>query len=451
MKAWLKKILPRGSIVLGLTTLGSYVVGLVRDRMFAQTLGASPALDAYNAAFLVPDFLFNLLVASGIAAAAIPLFTQLQAQNRHAAQEYINTLMTAAITTMGVTGCIILLFAPQLSTLVAPGLNEESRVSTAHIMRILALPPLAFAASNALGSLLVAQQRFIFYGLSPIVYNLGIIGGTLYLFPRWGITGIAWGTVFGAMLHLLVRLIDSLRSGWRPRISWAWGSSEMRRTLRLMTPKMIGHPVELITFWVFTSLASLLVPGSITSLNFARNFQSVPVSLIGIAMATAVFPTMAKAALASPQNLKTVTVRTAISILGISTMAAIILFAIRHPLVNILLGGGAFGPEAVSKTALLLGVFCLSIPTESLSHLLARAFYAIQNTTIPVIWGVAGLIVAAGSGYLLVQPIGIIGLPLGFFLGSLVKTGGLAMTFFVHQDPSSHRKAVAGTAAASRR
>ena len=437
MKVWLKKILPRGSVILGLTTLGSYGVGLVRDRMFAQTLGASPALDAYNAAFLVPDFLFNLFVASGIAAAAIPLFTQLEAQNRKAAQEYINTLMTAAITAMGVTGLIILLFAPQLSTLVAPGLNEESRASTTHLMRILAIPPLLFAASNALGSLLVAEQRFIFYGLSPILYNLGIIGGTLYLFPRWGITGVAWGTVFGAMLHLLVRLIDSLRSGWRPRIVWAWGSSEMRRTLRLMAPKMIGHPVELVTFWVFTSIASLLAPGSITTLNFARNFQSVPVSFIGIAMATAIFPTLAQAALASPQKLKTVTVRTAISILSISAVAALILFIIRRPLVHILLGGGAFTADAIGQTTFLLGVFCLAIPTESLSHLLARAFYATQNTITPVIWGVASLVVAASSAYILVQNIGIAGLPFGFFLGSLTKTTGLAVSFLIKKEGSA--------------
>lgn len=423
--ALIAKFIPRGSVVLSLTTLGSYVLGLVRDRTFAHTFGASAVLDSYNAAFLVPDFAFNFLVASGIAAAVVPLFTQLYRQDQRQAVAYINSIMSVAVAVMGVSAVVIIIAAPSLSRLVAPGITAEGQLVTANLMRILAISPLLFAASNALGAMLVAQKIFLWYGLSPVVYNCGIIAGALLLAPRFGIMGVAYGTLIGASLHLLVRVLDAWRSGWRPRPVFPLPLPELGTTIRLMIPKMIGHPVELLTFWVFTTLASLLATGSITVLNFARNFQSVPVSMLGIAMATAVFPALAEAGLESPAAVRKVLNRTTVSILVASGAAALFMFAIRRPLVALLLGGGAFDTDAVARTALTLGVFCLAIPTESVSHLFARAFYATKNTTIPVIFTVISLLVAGSTAYYFSQSIGIVGLPLGFFFGSLVKTVGL--------------------------
>lgn len=404
-------------------------MGLLRDRILAQSFGASTSLDIYNAAFLVPDFLFNFLVASGIAAAAVPLFTELYKRNKVHAYQYMNSLIVVAVMLMTTTGIGIMIFAPWLSFTVAPGLDAVGRAQAIQLMRIVALSPILFAISNALGALLISQKRFTWYGLSPIFYNVGIISGTLLLAPHYGIMGVAYGTVLGAALHLCVRLIDSLLGGWRPHLDWHWHAPEMKRTLQLMLPKMVGHPVELVTFWVFTSLASLLASGSITVLNFARNFQSVPVSILGVAMATAVFPALTEAALSSPAELKRLFNKTTNSILLASVAAAVCVFIIRRPLVAILLGGGAFDTDAVARTALTLGFFCLSIPTESLSHLFARAFYATKNTTIPVIFSVISLVVAGSSAYLLQSRLGIVGIPLGFFLGSLIKAGGLWLVF----------------------
>lgn len=421
------RFIPRGSFILAATTLGSYVLGLLRDRTFATTFGASTTLDSYNAAFVVPDFAFNFLVASGIAAAVVPLFTQLRRQNENVARAYINSMMTLAVAVMATAGLVILITAPLLSRIVAPGIEGEGRDAIIQLMRILAISPLLFAASNALGAMLVAQQRFFLYGLSPLLYNVGIIAGAYYLSPRFGILGVAYGTLLGALLHLTIRVIDAWWSGWRPWPVLTLPVPELASTLRLMGPKMIGHPVESLTFTVFTSLASLLGAGSITVLGFARNFQSVPVSVIGIAMATAAFPLLSQAALDSPDKLKGVLRRTATSIGVATTAAALFMYVVSRPLVALLLGGGQFDAAAVSLTASVLGVFCLSIPTESISHVYARAFYALKNTTVPVVMSVVSLLVAGSSAYFLSQRLGIIGLPLGFFLGSAAKTVGLLM------------------------
>jgi putative peptidoglycan lipid II flippase len=429
MKQLVARFVPRGSLVLAALTLGSYVLGLLRDRIFAQSFGAGTALDSYNAAFLIPDFAFNLLVASGIAAAVVPIFTRLRRENEREAYLYVSSIMTFAVVVMLASGLFIVVAAPWLSRLIAPGLGAEEQALVARLMRIVAFSPILFAASNALGAMLVAQKRFLFYGLSPLLYNVGIIAGALWLTPRLGVAGIAYGTLLGATAHLTIRLIDALRSGWPLYPLFKLPIPQLSPTLKLMIPKMIGHPVELVTFGVFTSLASLLSAGSITVLNFARNFQSVPVSVIGIAMATAVFPALAEASLASTAAVRQLLRRTAASIFLASGTAALLMFIIRRPLIQLLLGGGAFTAEAVERTALVLGVFCLAIPTESLSHLFARAFYATHNTVVPVVLSVVSLAVSAGSAYVLSQSLGIVGLPLGFFLGSLVKTLGLYAAF----------------------
>ncbi|MEK7500495.1 MAG: lipid II flippase MurJ [Patescibacteria group bacterium] len=426
----LAKFIPRGSAVLMATTMASYMLGLLRDRTLARTFGASVSLDSYNAAFLIPDFLFNLLVASGIAAAAVPLFTQLYARTKKDAYAYMNSLLTSAVSVMALIGILIGIFASQLSFFVAPGLDEAGRQLVVHMMRILAVSSLLFAASNAFGAMLVAKKRFFAYGLSPVVYNIGIISGAVLLAPKFGIIGVAYGTVLGALFHFGVRFVGGMYSGW----TWAfvprfWETPEMKRTFVLMLPKMIGHPVEMLTFWVFAFFASFLAEGSITVLNFARNFQSVPVSILGIAMSTAIFPVLAEAVIASREELRTVFRRIAGTILLTSTAAAVLMFSIRHPLVALLLGGRAFDANAVTQTAFVLGLFCLAIPTESLSHLFARAFYAKQDTVTPVVFSVVSLGIASVSAYMLIGTIGIAGLPLGFFFGSLVKSVGLFLLF----------------------
>jgi putative peptidoglycan lipid II flippase len=421
MRTWLR-FLPTGSIILTLLTFGSYALGLIRDRIFARTFGASAELDAYNAAFLFPDLIFNILIASGIAAAFVPIITHLLKSNRKRAEEYLGTVMTSSLGAMALSAILIFIFAETLSDLVAPGFSVENKNLVASLLRILSLSPLFFALSNALGSLLIVQKRFFFYGLSPLLYNIGIIGGAIFLSPTYGIMGVAYGTLIGALLHLLARLYDVISSGFVLRVSFFPKRKEFKETLTLMVPKMFGHPVELATFWMFTVFASTLETGSISVLNFARNFMSVPISLIGITIATTTFPVLA---LASAEKNKThfrekLLISFWLILIG-STFAALILYLVREPLISLLLGGGAFDASMVSRTALVLGMFVLAIPTEALTHLLARSFYSLKNTLVPVILNLLGLAIAFIAVQMLIGGWGIVALPFAFFLGSAAK------------------------------
>ncbi|OGI26591.1 MAG: hypothetical protein A2184_02250 [Candidatus Moranbacteria bacterium RIFOXYA1_FULL_44_7] len=223
-------------------------------------------------------------------------------------------------------------------------------------------------------------------------------------------------------MHLLVRIADVWRSGFRFKAVLAFRTPEFRKTISLMIPKMFGHPIELATFWGFTAIASALAAGSVAVISFARNFQSVPISLIGITIATTSFPLLAGAASEKTREIFwKILKRSSLLIFSGSFLAAIAIYIIRVPLIRIFLGGGEFQSNDVDRTAAALGMFCLSIPTEALVHLLARAFYATKNTTIPVAVSVLGIIIAIPGGYFLSQSWGIVALPFAFFLGSAAE------------------------------
>jgi putative peptidoglycan lipid II flippase len=418
----LLKIIPAGSTVLGITSLASYVLGMLRDRTFAQTLGASRDLDAYNAAFLLPDLFFNFLIASGIAAAFVPLFTELFYSDKKKAYDYANSVISGASIITTLAAIILFIFSGSVSHLVAPGFGVEGQKLVAEITRILAIAPILFGISNTLGAMLIAKKRFFFYGMSPVLYNLGIIGGTIFLYPKFGASGIALGTICGAFLHMFIRLAGAYQAGFKLDPQLKFKTPEFRKTIKLMLPKMFGHPIELAMFWGFTIITSTLGFGAIAVMNFARNFQSVPVSLIGITFSTTAFPLMAKAISDhSPKEFDKILKQSFWLILGGSTFAALVMFLIREPLVRLVLGGGSFDEYAVMRTSMTLGVFVLAMPTESLRHLLARAFYATKNTAIPVMTSVIGLIIAIGGGFLLVPYLDILSIPAAFSTASLVE------------------------------
>ncbi len=190
------------------------------------------------------------------------------------------------------------MLAPQTVSIIAPGFTGDQRDLYVGLFRVMCLTPVIFAASTVLGEILVAEQRFITYGLAPLMYNGGIVAGTWLLAERLGIFAAAVGAVGGALAHLGIRVIGIMRTSFRPVPSLALRIRGLGEFMRLMVPKMVSQPIEPLTFLYFTALASTLAPGSVSSVSFARNFQSVPVSLIGVSFAIAAFPALSATAAA---------------------------------------------------------------------------------------------------------------------------------------------------------
>ena len=420
--------LPQGAFILSTLTFLSYLLGLIRDRMFARTFGAAGTLDAYNAPFILPELILDVLVAGALGAAFIPIFTGVEEKDKKEAALFARTVITLAVLTMFIASILIIVFAPYTVNIIVPGFDATHKTLFIKLLRLLALAPIIFSASIAIGELLVVKRRFLAYGLAPVLYNFGIIAGTFFLGGTFGIFGVAIGTLFGALLHLAIRLIDILMSGFIPVPALKVKTKEFLSFFWLMLPKMAGHPVEPLTFLFFTAAASNFGQGSVTTINFARNFQSVPVALIGIAFAIASFPGLARAFAEKDRWLFAKIFKgTALGILALTIPAAIIIYLFNTLIIKTFLGGGAFDEKAVLDTAMILGFFALSVPLESLSHLLARAFYATKNTAWPVGASFLALIITVLTANYLSPQMGIASIPLAFAAGNAAKIGLLGM------------------------
>jgi putative peptidoglycan lipid II flippase len=413
---------PRGAALLSVLTFGGYIVGLLRDRIFARTFGAGAELDAYNAAFVLPELTLDVLVASGLAAPFIPIFVRLGTEDERDAHAFAQTILTGAIVLMTAAAVILFIFAPQTTDLIAPAFAGAQRERYVDLFRVMLVTPILFAASLTLGEVLLVERRWISYGIAPLAYNAGIVAGTLAFSESLGIFGPAIGAVIGALLHLGVRVWGLWQSRFRIRFRLRQRTRGVDEFVRLMLPKMVTHPIEPITFLFFTAVASGLAAGSITAVSFARNFQSVPVSVIGIAFALAAFPALSAAYAANDRRAfvgRLLTTFVSVAVLTIG--AAIALAVVGRLAIEIFLGGGAFDAGDVALTAGVLAAFAISVPFESLTHLLSRAIYATRNTLLQVISSLAALAVTVVATLTLVAPIGIAAIPIGFAIGMAAK------------------------------
>jgi putative peptidoglycan lipid II flippase len=439
IRALIRRFLPEGAVLLSVLTFGSYGMGLVRDRIFARTYGAGAELDAYNAAFVLPELLFDVFIAAGLAAPFVPIFMKLVNEEEGAAETFARTILTLAVGAMGAAAAILFVIAPITIDLIAPGFTSaEQRALYTDLFRVMCITPLIFATSIVLGEILVAKRRFLYYGIAPLLYNGGIVLGTLLLHDRIGIFGAAVGAVVGALLHLGIRLVGILRTDLRLRPQLALRMPAVREFLRLMVPRMAGAPIEPLTFQFFTRVASGFVAGSLSAVSFARNFQSVPVSLIGVAFSLAAFPSLSAAAGQGDRAGFVRILRTNIlTIAALTFLAGIALFVLSTLAIELLLGGGAFDAEDVERTAGLLSVFALSVPIESLTYPLARAIYATRNTVLPVSASLAGLGVTILATLILRPALGLTAIPLAFALGSATKLTvlAIALPFRIRQIP----------------
>jgi putative peptidoglycan lipid II flippase len=433
LRARWSRWLPRGAAILSVLIFASYVMGLVRDRIFARTFGAGSELDAYNSAFVLPELLLDVLVEAGLAAPFIPIFLRLRSGADPAAGDrFARTILGGAVAIMGAAAIVMFLFADATTALIAPGFAGEQRELYVSLFRAMLVTPILFAASLTLGQVLLAEQRFFWYGLAPLLYNAGIIAGTILFSDSLGIYGPAIGAVIGAAIHLASRFVGLRHSVFRIRLGWDAPPDSIREFVRLMIPKMVSHPVEPITFLYFNRIATGLVAGSVTAVSFARNFQSVPVSLVGVAFALAAFPALSAAYAASDRRgfLRLLASNLA-SIAVLTTVAAVALALIGELAIRVLLGGGAFDAEDVALTSLVLGAFAISIPFESVGHLLSRAIYATRHTLLQVISSLVGLAVTVVITGALVDGIGIVAIPVGFAAGQAVKVALLGASLVV--------------------
>jgi putative peptidoglycan lipid II flippase len=375
----------------------------------------------------------------------VPIFTSLRHDDERAANEFGRTVLTGAVLVMAVASVAIFLAAPWLATQIGAGFDAPTRELYVTLVRINSLAQILFAASICLGEILVAHRRFLFYALAPIMYTGGIIAGTVLGAERFGIVATAWGAVAGAALHLGIRALGIVRTSFRPGPAFRFRTPPFKEFIRLMLPRMISHPIEPAIFTFFTALASTIAVGGVSAINFALDYQVVPVSLIGIAFSLAVFPTLSMAYADRDQTaFRVVLTRNVATIGALTTLAAIMLFVGSSILVEVLLGGGEFGPEDVAVTSAIVAAFAISVPFDALAYPLSRGLYATHDTIRQVIASFAGFGTVLVASSALATPIGLLAIPLGYAIGMAVKDA-LLVAFLVRRVRSIGRAQAGAT------
>jgi putative peptidoglycan lipid II flippase len=422
------RFFPQGAILLAVVTFGSYVMGLVRDVVQTRTFGASAELDAYLAAFAIPEIALGVLVASGLSAPFVPIFLTLRGEDERDAQSFAGTILTLAVLIVGVATPLLWVVAPQTVRLTGAGFTPEQQALYTDLFRLMLLTPVLFAVSDVLGEVLVAERRFMGYALAPVLYNGGIVVGMLLFAGTLGIYAGAVGAILGAIAHVGIRILWLRGSTVRFRPAFQIRTRAFRDFIRMTIPRMASHPIDPLTFTLLGSLATTVAVGGLTSLSLARNFQSVPVSVIAVSFALAVFPTLSAAAAAGDRaGFTRIVVRNAVVVTVLTTAAAIALAVLGRFVIQLFLRGDAFTQEAADRTNLVLVVMALSIPFESVTYLLSRAIFATRNTLLQVLASFGSFVVIWVLAQALTPVIGIVGIPLAFAIGMAVKVGLLAL------------------------
>lgn len=419
------------AVIIGVTSLASRILGVVRDRVLAGEFGAGATLDAYYAAFRIPDTIFNLLILGALSAGFIPIFSELIDSNKDRAWKLANNVLNAVIVMMIALGAVLFFFTPQLMRFIAPGFSGESMQLAIQLTRIMFLSPLLLGISSLFGGILQSLKRFLMFSLAPIFYNIGIILGALIFSPSLGPIGLAYGVILGAALHLLVQLPAAMINGYRYHFTLNIFNKDFRQAVTLMVPRMLSLSVSQVNLFIITILASTLSVGSLAIYNFSNNLQAFPLSLFGISFAIAAFPTLCELGRKDGKEEFSLSIsNTTRQILFFIIPVSILFIVLRAQIVRVVLGAGKFDWEATIITADTLALFSLSLFAQALIPLLNRGFFALKNSATPFI---IGLVSEGAMLYLalnLTKPfelfgtlidLGVRGLALAFTVASLIN------------------------------
>ncbi len=408
----------------------SRVLGLVRSIVIAHAFGTDPELAAFWVGSRLPDLVFQLLAGATLSAAFIPTFSRIMLRHgEEAAWRLASSALNIIAVATFLLAAIAYVLAPAIVPWLAPGLGdatgqqEELRSLAVRLTRLMLMSPLFFGVSGMLTGILNARQHFLAPALAPVCYNLGIIAGAL-LFADLGVDGLAWGVVGGAAAHLLVQVPALRGAGMRWSPSFEVFSDGVQEVLRLMGPRVLGLGASQLNFIAAIFFASFVSDEAISALNYAFLMMMMPVGVIGMAISTAVFPTLAQhGASQDTSALRMAVSRSLRQILFLAVPASAGLIILATPSVRLLLERGAFDVGSTELVVAALSLYAVGIAAHSGVEILSRGFYAVADTRTPVAIAVAAMLLNLALSAALVAPFGLRGLAASASVTAFVEFG----------------------------
>ena len=402
--------LAKAGLVISGAYLVSRVLGYVRVLLVTTTFGAGHDLDAFNAAFRIPDLIFQLVAGGAVASALVPMIGGLLANGEsQRGWRVVSTVANLVLVALAVLAAVAFLAAPWLvPTLIAPGFPPDVLAKTIDLTRLMLLAPMMLAIGAVVTSALNAERRFAATAVAPIVYNLAIIGGALFLSSSFGVTGLAIGVVAGSLGHLAIQLPSLLQAGFRYTPTIDLGDEKARRALILMLPRVFGLGASQITIVVMVALASGFGSGAVTDWTNAFTLLQIPLGVIGIPLGIVLLPSLSRELAVGRTDVYLALISRSMRILlFVMLPIAAIGMALSVPTVNLLLDYGKVDDVAVLLTASTLQLFLLGLGAHASIGVLARAFYARHDTRTPVLAAVLAVVINTTLGAALVGPLGL--------------------------------------------
>lgn len=422
------------AVVIMATVSLSALLGVIRNRLLISYFYHQPEiLDAYWAAFRLPDMIFQLLVVGALSAAFIPVFSDLVEKNKVQANKVASTVINLIATALIVLSVLIFIFARPLSQLITSGFSDYQIDLMTNLTRIMIFAQLFFGISNFLTGIIQSHKRFLVPALSPLLYNIGIIIGIITLSERIGILGPAVGVILGSALHLFSQIPLSRTLGFRYSWSWNIKNISVKEIGRLMFPRSLALSVSQIEQTAIVFFATSLPAGSLTMIYIAQQLAGVPVRLFGIPIGQASLPFFAKEKAKNQlAKLAELVNNSLLEIMYLAFPASAIVLVLRIPLVRLAYGAGSFPWAATVTTGKLVAILSLAIVARSLTHLVIRVFYSLHNTKSPLFIAGLSTILSVGLSYFFIFVLqrGILGLAVAITIASIVEIIFLITTLF---------------------
>lgn len=374
------------ALLLGGFAFLSQLLGLVRDRMLAYMVGPGPVLDIYYAAFRVPDFLYLSIASLASVTVLMPfLVDKINNGSHEKAKDFINNIFSAYIIFMIIASIFIAIFMPNIVRYIVPGFNNTQIDLLILTSRIMLLSPILIGLSNLIGTVTQLFKNFLVFSLSPVFYNIGILLGVIFLYPKLGVHGLSIGVVFGALMHFLIQIPVVIKHNFLPKIKFNIDWKEILKVIKTSAPRTLTLSCNSLAFIFLIAMASNLNPGSISLFTFAYNLQSVPVGIIGISYSVAAFPILVKSfSLKDIDNFIKQIILTSRQIIFWSLPVIALFIVLRAQIVRVILGSDTFSWSDTRLTAASVSLFVISLISQGLVLLFIRGYYAAGNTKKPL-------------------------------------------------------------------
>jgi putative peptidoglycan lipid II flippase len=374
--------LHQAAYLLAALTLVSQILALLRDHTFAHTFGAGEILDMYYAAFNIPNVVFALVASLVSAYVLIPKIADLEKAD---AQKLISQTTSFLLIGGGIICAILAIFAPQLLFIIYPTFKHSVNAANFILLeRILLIQPILLGLSGIMTSVTQLHRRFILFALSPVLYNIGIIVGTIFLYPIFGLPGIGIGVVLGAIAHVSIHLPIVANAELFPKLTIP-SRKVIWSVVKDSVPRSMALGMSSATTLALIAIASRVGTGSISIFTLANNLESVPLNLVAASYATAAFPVMAEHISKKRFDEYKSTITAAMRhIILWSSVITVLTIVLRAHIVRIILGSGAFNWDDTRITAAVLALLILGLLAQGIILLASRAFYAAHRSWNPL-------------------------------------------------------------------